>query len=130
MQHFWVLTYYRISALWMHFLFKDVPPKEDKARELDWFKSACVLHWKDATQVSGPALDKAQDVTLLCFGGLKPLQGRIKRMKTSADWINVVANPYILVNLFLESWYDHVDKTVWHANDRVSELEKASPFKS
>lgn len=105
----------------MHFLVKGIPTSQNASEEEEraWFRMAFYLQWNQSNS-------QRRNVTLVCFGALKTLKHQLTQMRGAQEWETIMENPYILVTFILESWYERVDRTVWRANDRGSELETVS----
>ncbi|KAH6711954.1 hypothetical protein BKA61DRAFT_98594 [Leptodontidium sp. MPI-SDFR-AT-0119] len=107
-----------VQNMWMHFLVKGIPASQNgnEEEERAWFRMAFYLQWNQSNS-------QRRNITLVCFGALKTLKHEFTQMRGAQKWETIMENPYILVTFILESWYDRVDRIVWRANDRGSELE-------
>jgi hypothetical protein len=121
----------------MHLLAKDIPVNEQpgSVEEMAWVRTSYFIQWSDRSNHK-PSSDQdypssfQEPVTFICFGAVKHFRDRCVQLRTSSDWEQILDDPLTLVGWFLESWYNRLDRIVWTANQRGSELESVSRIDS
>src|SRR6266480_1468911 len=60
-------------------------------------------------------------VTLICFEPLPAFWSAINRIYKSNDWEDILTEPYLLVIMAFEAWYQLVDENAWEVLDLARE---------
>jgi len=105
-------------ASWIHFL--GTLPSGEFDNKSQWVRSGLVLNWAPTSSGS------RNRVTLICFEPPPAFWLVINRLYKSADWEDILSEPYLLVNMAFEAWYRLVDENAWKVLDLARESEKAS----
>ena len=102
----------------MHLLAVLPPEGSDSASQ--WVRSSFFMKWtRSQAGVQAP-------VTFVCFGPLPTFWPIINRVYKSENWADVLLDPYLLVAMAFESWYQVVDESTWKILDQAREIEKVS----
>ena len=80
-----------------------------------------ILKWAPAS--TG---DRINRVTLICFEPVLPFWSAINRICQASDWEDILTEPYLLVNMAFEAWYQLVDETAWEVLDLARKEEMVS----
>lgn len=100
----------------MHLL-STLPPNNSEYRT-QWLRSGLVL------KCSPPSTGNYSKVTLICFEPPSALWPAINRLYKSPDWEDVLMDPFLLLCLVYEAWYQLVDENAWKVLDLARELEE------
>jgi hypothetical protein len=65
-------------------------------------------------------------VTFICFEPIPTFWQAINRIYKSENWEDVLVDPYLLVAMVYESWYQVVDESTWKILDQTREIEKVT----
>ncbi|KAK4173350.1 hypothetical protein QBC36DRAFT_336027 [Triangularia setosa] len=118
-----------LETLWMHFLVKIPTTASQPNMEEGWLKWGFVMTWQPKPARSqqpsaGAAVKPDYSVTLIAFQppleSIEALVGFI----LSPTWTHVNADPYVLVDVALSSWYQRVDRLAWDVTHLVRTDEK------
>lgn len=93
-------------------------PSDEPIHGSGWARSGVVLKWRPGRS------DERHRVTLICFEPPPGLLLGINRLYRSADWEDVLAEPYLLVDMVFDAWHRLVDENVWTVLDVTRESEK------
>ncbi len=85
-----------------------------------WARSGLILKWAQTST------GDRNRVTLICFEPLPTFWSAINRIYKSNDWEDILTDPYLLVSMAFEAWYQLVDDNAWEVLDLARESEKAS----
>ena len=71
-----------------------------------------------------------RQVTLIYFNPAPEFWRAINRVFKSDSWEDVLEDPYLLINMAFESWYELIDASAWEVNDLSREAEKVCHLSS
>lgn len=112
-------------ATWAHFL--GVHPWNMTS----WVTSGLLLRCSpcaNRSQTGSPETPSPQDpplqVTLICFNAAAEFWEAINRVYHSDTWVDILDDPYVLVGMVFESWYECADASTWAVNDQCQKAER------
>jgi hypothetical protein len=124
-----MITHAKVPAVWIHFL--GVLPSQLTSQ---WVKSGLALKWSPAVvpdNVQTVSISKPfQQVTLIYFNPAPEFWRAINRVFKSNSWEDSLEDPYLLINMAFESWYELIDTSAWEVNDLSREAEKVCHLSS
>ncbi len=114
-----------MTALWMHFL-AGIPMVDSPDRQPEWLKWGFVLTWLPSLQggPEGTTLQTTYTVSLILFQPPVETLQRLIAFVQSPSWTEAMADPYVLVDLALLSWYHRIDKAAWDVNTLIRTEEQ------
>lgn len=111
-----------IPAVWIHFL--GAVPFTEKT---SWINSGLVLKWSEAKTPNNTSSMSTshpfQQVTLICFEPTIGFWQKINGLFKSSDWEDILQDPYLLINIAFESWFERIDDSAWNVTDLSRGIE-------
>lgn len=151
-----VLTnlYFEAGA-WFHFLCKNIQIKSKTVNGIDmfeivkenpapnvqllsqeshgWLRSGYFLTISERSRLvsnqgtsTTNSVPQPRPITLICFGETKSLVARFRRFLKTPSWIDILEQPYILMDLVMCELYAQVDQVAWNLNTVFGSLEKVT----
>jgi hypothetical protein len=121
---------YSDAVVWAHFLGAVPFETLSEARE-GWrgHKQAVYIQWAPAIPFQGPAgaPEPKRRVKLLCFGTNDAVLTRLDQIwaRPGSLWAQeILEDPYLLLVVVYECWYETLDKSAWEVVDMASAAEK------
>jgi hypothetical protein len=96
----------------------------------DWIKSSVILRWPEEGSVARGHSDTGSSpkgpVVLICFGPTASFLKHVYAFKEAKRWEEVEKDPFVLLDMVFESWYETLDDSAWTVNSLAQRIEKVS----
>jgi hypothetical protein len=142
----WMIVYFTLQSgtdsgvgVWAHFL-GAVPFEHNSQAQEGWrgHKQAIYVQWTPAIPSASFPLSvrngtpvPRKRVKMICFGPDVTMMTRLEQMWASpgSSWAQeVLGNPYLLLGVVYECWYETLDKSAWKVVDMASTVERVRDF--